>query len=163
MMSLRLIFVATAVLLATVTADRCRVNGQFGLCIPSTSCTADGRTPVATSSCPEFTECCPGFRASSCSVSDGRSGRCLSEDLCATGGGESPEKSSCGGPDLVKCCVYPGGVLPGANKSCFGRRGVGKCKSLLTCVVSRGPGYVFHRNLCAGSQGCCINAPATFV
>lgn len=144
------------VIMSIAQVNSCRVSGGAGFCIPTFACTAQGLQPEESHLCgaTSFVQCCPGYRPTSCKAM-GSTGRCIPSTQCRGLGGTSI-KSTCGGPDIVQCCVFPRERIIGSRCSVGGR--IGYCRTRRGCAEFSIRGVLeFHRSVCRGLRmGCCI-------
>jgi hypothetical protein len=95
----------------------CTVNsGESGTCISTGSCASQGlQSELGHCPGPTDIQCCykpsqtsatPVPSITSCKVSSGESGTCISTSSCAAQGGNS-EAGHCPGPADIQCCYYP--------------------------------------------------------
>ena len=102
---------------AAPSTTSCTVNsGESGTCISTSSCASQGLQsepdhcpgPTDIQCCyqPSQTSATPVPSITSCKVSSGESGTCISTSSCAAQGGNS-EAGHCPGPADIQCCYYP--------------------------------------------------------
>lgn len=152
---------AILLVLPLASAQACTSNNTAGLCVPSSVCTQQGRTPDPNAfGCFSPTvSCCPGFKAEICiTKDDGRTGFCTGTDLCLAEGG-SPSKGDCGGPIFVRCCrpKFPlDGPICEYNLSRFGKV-TGICSTKAVCADHLKAFSTSGITVCQAGQGCCFS------